>query len=197
MLPDFPKTKSEISRLMSARVRNKMKEMSPFASLPRSFTQHEGDVNSYPQEGTGTVTEGFEHFEVPVTVNVAELRTLVGDRLLEKIDVVAEELARKTSEHGYRVMDEAVEKAGTHLDANGQPFSRELFLEMIQKMDMTFDSSGKPEFVLIMHPDMAKALSKVSPAWDEDAEFKRKYEEILAQKKEAWLDRESYRKLVD
>jgi hypothetical protein len=197
MLPDFPKTKSEISKLLSARVRHKTEEMSFFASLPRAFTQHEGNVFSYPQEGFGTVTEGFERFEVPITVKIDELRSLVGDRLLEKIDGIAEEMARKTSEHGYRVLDQATQKGGTRIDADGKPFDQEMLLAMLEQVDLSFDADGKPDLVMLMHPVMAKAVDEKWVLWEQDPAFKKRYDEILTRKREAWRDRESDRKLVD
>jgi hypothetical protein len=197
MLPDFPKTKSEISKLLSARVRLKTRELSPFASLPRAFTQHEGNVYSYPQEGAGTVSEGFERFEVPLKVEVDELRNLVGERLIEKIDKLAEEMARKTSEHGYRVLDRAAEKSGGRIDAGGQPFDQDMFLRMIEQVDLSFDANGKPDFVLLMHPEMAAALRQRGDEWERDLAFKKRYDEIIMLKREVWLDRESNRKLVD
>jgi hypothetical protein len=197
MLPDFPKTKSEISKILSARVRDKVRELSPFASLPSAFVQHEGNVHSYPQEGFGTVTDGFEHFEVPLQVKIEELRSLVGDRLLQKIDGLAEEMARKTSEHGYRALDRVTEKAGNRLDAGGKPFDQEMFLAMMEKVDLTFDASGKPDFVLLMHPDMASGIAEKGQHWEQDPEFKKRYDDLLEVKREAWRDRESNRKLVD
>jgi hypothetical protein len=197
MLPDFPKTKSEISKLLSARVRRKTEQNSFFASLPRAFTQHEGNVYSYPQEGFGTITEGFEHFEVPLKVEIDELRTLVGDRLLEKVDSIAEEMARKTSEHGYRVLDQATQKAGTHIDAEGKPFDSEMFLAVLERVELSFGADGKPDLVLLMHPVMAEALREKEELWERDPAFKKRYDEIMMLKREAWLDRESDRKLVD
>lgn len=197
MLPDFPKTKLEISRLLSRRVRLKTKELSPFVSLPSAFVQHEGNLHSYPQEGFGTVTEGFERFEIPIAVSLGELRDLVGDRLFEKMDSIAEELARKTSEHGYRVLDEVTEKAGNRLDAGGKPFDQEMYLEMLNKVEISFGDDGRPDFVMVMNPAMADAMRANWAKWEQDALFVKRYERVMELKREAWRDRESYRKLVD
>jgi len=158
MLPDFPKTKSEISKLLNMRVRLKTKQLSPFASLPSAFIQHEGSLHSYPQEGFGTVTEGFERFEIPVKFTFDELSTLVGDRLLEKANNIAEELARRTSEHGYRVLDQVTEKAGNRLAADGKPFDQEMYLAVLERVEINFADDGKPDLVMMMHPEMAGAV---------------------------------------
>jgi hypothetical protein len=60
MLSDFPKTKSEMSKRLSLRLRSKTMQLSVLTSLARSFVQHEGTLHSYPQEGFGSVTEGLE-----------------------------------------------------------------------------------------------------------------------------------------
>jgi hypothetical protein len=197
MLPDFPKTKSEISRLLSMRVRLKTQQLSPFASLPSAFIQHEGNLHSYPQEGFGTVTEGYERFEIPFKVEFDELRQLVGDRLLEKMDTIAEELARKTSEHGYRVLDRVTEQAGNRLDAGGKPFDQEMYLAMLDKVEISFGDDGKPDFVMLMHPTMAETMKARWAEWEQDPVFMNRHERMMGLKREAWRDRESYRKLVD
>lgn len=197
MLPDFPKTKSEISKRLSLRLRQKTTQLSVLTSLARPIVQHEGTLHSYPQEGFGNVTDGFEHFQVPIKLTLDELKSLTGSKLAEKMDAMAEEMARKTSEHGYRVLDQVTAKAGNVLDASGQPFDKGHFLSMLEMVDMGFTPEGKPDFTIVAHPDMVQALLSCWPEWEKDLEFMRRYESLLSMKREAWLDRESDRKLVD
>lgn len=197
MLPDFPKTKLEISELLNTRVRLKIKALSPFAALPRTFTQHEGNVLSYPQEGSGRVTHGFESFGGTRMLQIDEIPKLVGEKLLQKIDWIAEEIAKQFTQHGFRVLDKAAEQTGNRIDANGKPFDKEMFLQMLESVEMTFDESGKPELVLLMHPDMAKVVQELGPSWEQDPVFKKRHSEVLMVKREEWRDRESNRKLVD
>jgi hypothetical protein len=46
-----------------------------------------------------------------------------------KLDEIADDFARQTTELGYRRLDEATHIVGTAIDAGEQPFSKELFLQ--------------------------------------------------------------------
>ena len=197
MVPDFSKTKSEISKLLSLRLRVKTTQLSVLASLARPIVQHEGTIHSYPQEGFGNISEGFEQFQVPIKLTVEEMKHLTGNKLAEKMDAMAEEMARKTSEHGYRVLDRVTAKAGNVLDAGGEAFSKDHYLSMLEKIEMSFKPDGQPDFVIVAHPQMAEALSRIWPVWEKDSDFMAQYNALLSRKREDWLDRESNRKLAD
>jgi len=197
MLPNIPKTKREIGRLLSHRVRKATMAQAVVASLAQPFIQHEGRKHTYYQEGTGTVTDEYEKFEVPLMLTVDEIRKPSAEVYSEKFEKLAEAMAEKISKYGFQVLDEVTRKAGNALDAHGEPFSKKHVLQLLEGVDMTFDSDGKPEFVWIAHPEMAKAMAEVWPSWAQDAEFMANYNSILQKKKEAWLDRQSNRKLVE
>lgn len=171
--------------------------LSVLASLARPIVQHEGTMHSYPQEGFGTVSEGFEQFIVPFSTSLDELKNLTGKQLADKMDAMAEEMARKISEHGQRVLDNVTQKAGNVLDAGGVPFDKEHFLKMFEIPEISFKPDGQPDMVFVAHPDMVQALSECWPVWEKDVEFMARYNALLTRKKEEWLDRESHRKLVD
>ena len=117
--------------------------------------------------------------------------------MISKVDAAASEIARQTSRIGYEKIDEAISKGGTRVDAHGQPFSQEMYLEMIDKVEMDFDRNGRPTQTIIAHPIMAKSMIARMEEWEQDEAFQKKYKELLQRKREAFLDRESDRKLVD
>lgn len=198
MLPDFPTSKSEINKQLMLRLRLKTQEFSPLASsMGSSVTQHEGTLHTYSQEGFGNVTEDFERLEVPIQIPTADFESLVGERLLKRIDDLAEATARQVSQLGFRKLDEVTRKTGMVSDAQGKPLDQEMYLQMLERVQMTFDDSGRPTSTLVMHPDMAKAFVKEWESWQKDQAFMKRYKDLIQQKKEEWRDRESNRKLVD
>jgi len=145
-----------------------------------------------------TVTEGFEEIRVPIEVKIEDIPGLVGERLLEKVDAIAEDSARQVSQIFFRKMDEITREAGTAVDARGGPPTQELWLRIFKGMEMDFDlQTGKPEITFIAHPVMAEKMVKLWNEWEKDSEFMKRYEEALAEKREEWRDRESRRKLVE
>ena len=70
-------------------------------------------------------------------------------------------------------------------------------MQMMDKVEMEFDQTGKPTTALVFHPDMTESFKKVAEQIENDPELKRSADAILARKREAWAARESNRKLVD
>ncbi len=186
--------------MLELRLHMAVQAKSPLASLGFRVTQHEGGVHSHDVVGpTGnkTLTEGFAEIKVPFEVKVADIPNLVGGKLFEKIDAMADEFARQQSEIGYRKLDEAIDAAGGGVTAGG-PLTKDLWLEAFAKREINFDpKTRKQDTVIILHPVMFESLKKLLPEWQRDKEFMKRYNEILAEKYEDWRDRESRRKLVD
>jgi len=170
-------------------------------ALGSTVTQHEGALHSYEQitdDGIRRVTEGLEEISVPIEVRFEDIPELVGEKLFKRIDAIAEDVARQTSQITFRKMDQTTREAGNVIDAAGGPPTKEIWLEMFSKMEMDFDPvTKKPEVTLVVHPVMAETMQKLWSEWQTDAAFLKRYEDMLAEKREEWRDRESRRKLVD
>lgn len=201
MLPDFPKARRELYQKLRLQMDLTVQAKSPLRALGRSITQHEGTTHSYEQltgSGIRSVTEGLEEIQVPIEVKIEEIPELVGDKLFARLAAIADEAARQVSQITFRKMDEVTREADMAVDAAGSPPTKEIWLEMFQKMEIDFDAkSGKPELTIVMHPVMAEAMKKLWIEWETDPLFIKHYNELLAQKREEWRDRESRRKLVD
>jgi len=166
-------------------------------ALAQPVTQHEGLEYSYEQVGFGIISEGYQHAGAKIEVKFEEIPELVGEKLVAKVDQAADDIARQMSQFGYAKLDEAITKGGNKIDAQGQPFSQTMYLEMIERMEVSFDKNGKPTHTIITHPDMAKAMIARMVEWEKDDAFQRKYKDLMQRKQEEFLDRESNRKLVD
>lgn len=201
MLPDFPKTRREIYQKLRLRMDLSVQGKSPLRALGSRITQHEGTLHSYEQStdtGIRSVTEGLQEVAVPIEVKIDEIPDLLGEKLFARIEAIAEEAARQVSQITFRKMDEVTREAGMAVDAAGSPPTQEIWLKMFEKMEIDFDpKTGKPEVTIVMHPVMAQAMQKLWVEWEKDSGFMRQYNELLAQKREEWRDRESRRKLVE
>lgn len=201
MLPDFPRTRRELYKKLQLRIRMTAQAKSPLHALGSSITQHEGVLHSYNQlthSGIRTVTEGFKEIKVPIEVKFEDIPGLIGEKLLERVDAIADDVARQTSQAFYQKMDQTTKEAGTAVNAGGGPPTKELWLKMFQEMEMDFDpKTGKPTITFIAHPTMGEAMHKSWSEWEKDPAFMKQYNEMLSAKREDWRDRESRRKLVD
>jgi hypothetical protein len=197
MLPDFPAPKTEIEKIINARLRQRVDTGDPvFAELKR-LVQHEGRQTRYEQQGGTTVEEGFEEIGAPFEVSIADVPTLVGEKLDAKLEGMAQELISKSAKAFFRKIGETCQKAGTSIDVGGKPLSPEILLDMISTVQMEFGQDGRPTHSFIIHPDMLPAVKKVAEQIENDPELKRRHAEILERQREAWASRENNRKLVD
>jgi hypothetical protein len=201
VLPDFPKSRKELSERLRLHLRLRVQAKTPFAAIGRQFTQHEGRAFSYEQildERKKVIESGFEEMQIPVRLDLKEIPDLVGEMLLQKVDKLADDIARQTSQLGYRVLDESTRLAGTAIDAGGKPLTQELFLKGEEARDWEFDpQTNKKEGFYLAHPDTAERMHKLWQEWEQDKAFMKRVEELRARKHEEWRDRESRRKLVD
>jgi hypothetical protein len=107
-------------------------------------------------------------------------------------------MAREMSKNIYAEIARVTNQVGNSLNAQGQPLSKELFLQMFEKVDMDFDENGNwnPP-AIIMAPELWEAKKDEMKSWENDPDFQSKHSAIIARKKEEWRDRENRRKLVD
>jgi hypothetical protein len=201
LLPDFPKTRKEISEQLLLRLRLQVQEKSVFGRIPRQVQQHEGGRQfSYEQileHGKRIVTEEHEQALIPIQFEREEIPKLIGDRLIRKLDQLAEAMATHTSQLGFRKMEEACRVAGTAFDAGGKPFTKEMFLQFEEARDWSFDPRTHEQLGnYVAHPDTAKRMHDLWQLWEQDREFMKKFNDLKTRKFEAWRDRESCRKLV-
>lgn len=178
-------------------LRQRVRRGDPILSQIKGFTQHEGTQLRYAQQGGTTVQEGFEKIGMQFQVPITDIPDLVGDKLNAKLDEMARELTSQEAKAFFKKVGEVCQAAGTSLDAGGQPATAEMLLEMMEKVQMEFEPDGKPSQVFVVHPDTVPALQKIAEQIKNDPELKRRNEGILERQREAWLTRESNRKLVD
>jgi hypothetical protein len=194
MLPDFPQSKKQISKHMMLAIDQLERQKSPILAGIKNATQHEGQKHSYDRIGASRVSEGFEEIAIPVTLQISEVPDLTGDKLAQKIEAIADELARRRFEAFRRKFEEVTREVGNALDAKGAPFSQDMLLESLEKVDMEFGPDGRP--TLTLHTS-APQFTAAYERWQGDPDFMARYEELLDRKRDAWRDRESNRKLVD
>ncbi len=98
MLPDFPKSRKELSEKLRLHLRLRVQDKSPWAALGREYTQHEGRAFSYEQiidEGKRIVETEFEEMVVPIRFEFKDIPDLVGETLFRKLDDMADDIANK------------------------------------------------------------------------------------------------------
>jgi hypothetical protein len=197
VLPDFPKSKGELLRLVAKRIASLEKEQHPILAQIKTFTQHEGVSIQFDQVDFGKKTQQAEEQLISVEIRFDDVPTLTGESLDKKIRFLAEQSGAQKMKALFARIEEATEQTGQRLNANGKPIDARMLLDMIDMGEVGFDRTGKPTSSFIVHPNMIPALKRASEEVENDPELKRRLESINSRQRQQWIDRENRRKLVD
>jgi hypothetical protein len=197
MFPDFLKTKENLQKMLDQEMKKaRLFHMGPLAVVPESMI-FEGDKTVVVREDGSIDEKNLESTTVKLEVKFEEVEKMNHEMVLDKINRAAEEMASKMAKLFYERLTESADEVGNVISAGGEPFSIDLFFEMLEKIHIDFDEAGNPSQLMCpvnpkLLPSIAETISqaKADPAND------RRFEAIIERKREEWRVRESNRKLV-
>ena len=197
MFPDFLKVKGRLQKMLDYEMKQAhLSHMGPLADIPKSII-FEGNKTVVVREDGSVEEGGLEESRVEIRVELAEVEEMTPEMVLDKINSAAEDMAGKMKKSFYEQIEKSAEEVGNVVDANGQPFSMDLFFEMLEKIDRDFDEDGNPSLLMCpVNPKLYPSVAKVISQSEGDPEDDERYKEIIERKKEEWRARESNRKLV-
>lgn len=92
----------------------------------------------------------------------------------------------------YEGIKETTELSGNTIDARGSKFNPDFLLEMLEKIEISFDENGEPNLPqLHVAPETFKQIKNL----DYTPEHKKRQNEIIEKKKKLWYAKKRYRKL--
>ena len=197
MLPDWPDIKDEIHRALMRFVKRVARARSA-AGLAVAVTLPEGHGTRMAR-GDGTVEEGeFERATAEVTLPTEAIETGSMEGVVEKLVAMADQLAQSTDRTMLRTIEEGVRSVGNEINAGGRPFSADLLIDALERMDVEFDRSGEPSLpTIIFRPQSKPQLVEQLQRLETDTEVKARYQTVLIQQRENWRDREARRILAE
>jgi hypothetical protein len=197
MLPDFPRLKTVLARQAGDFIEAYVQQ-DPLLSRIRRVPVFEGNELVVQYANGGEKTTGFERILHAFEVNKEELIDKGVIAYHEKLPEIAEEALRRRKELLFRRTGEACEEAGTAIDAQGRPFGPDLFLEMLERVEIDFDEDGQPRLpTVVVSPEMGAYIRSHMAKWEADEQFQARRAQIIEEKRNRWIDRESHRQLVD
>lgn len=195
MLPDFPIQKAKLLNLWTEYLRRREREYLGYLASAPSYTHHEGNRWRIEGEGGYSNESSYQLIEAEFSLQVKEIPYLTPDEIQEKLDEVAQEMAKQR----HRGIIESIEAVATKVGNVGQrQLGKDAYLEALDKILLSFDDEGNPSSpVLLISPELHEAIKDDVETWNQDPEFLERYAKIIQRKREEWRDRESRRKLVD
>lgn len=127
------------------------------------------------------------------TISLRDLRSCNIDELAAQIDSLADQNLSGAMSHLFNTLGRISVAAGTSVDAGGRPVSYALLREVLEKMDLNFDESGKPELpTLVMNPALAQSIGALPPMNPEETKL---YNDLIERKRKQYDARRRDRKL--
>jgi hypothetical protein len=197
LLPDFLAIKRQIAADRTNELRSAERADS-ILSLFNSYRQHEGDRFTIVQEDQTVRTSQYRRVEVEGTLQVADLLANGTQAIRDMLATMAQGLSKDQVKMFEEVMKSATDEAGTAVHAEGRPFSAELFIEAIEKMELSFDDAGNWEMpTLVGHPMHEARIRSELARLDATPDLHAKATAIVNKKRDEWRAREAGRALVD
>jgi hypothetical protein len=197
VLPDFPRSKNDVLRLIKRRIGALERKQHPVLAQIKTFQQHEGVTIDFEQVDYGRKKQDGQVQAVSVELRFDEIPSLMGEALEKKMRVLADQSGALKMKSLFSRIEEATEQTGQKLNAEGKPLDGRMLLDIIDMAEGGFDRTGKPTNSFIVHPSTLPSLKKASEEVENDPELKRRLESINSRQFQQWADRESRRKLVD
>ena len=199
MLPDFRELKDKLERSLTLRLRAQVRGRDPVLAMIKIVKQHEGRRHVYSTAEGRERSTNYQPTAAEITINQHETVNWGMADILKHVDGLADQLIGKILPNMFATLREVTNETGNIVDAGGKPFSFELFLESIEKVQIEFnDVTGDPELpTMLVDPTLFERIRGILPEWERNEEYKARYRALIARKRSDWDARESNRKLVD
>jgi len=197
LLPDLPVLKQDIQYILNRYLRKAIQErLGVFADVPRHVV-HEGmEMRVHRADGT-TEDTGMKEASGEMLMQVDHIPYMTVKDRIEKLNELAESMAKQIASNLYGSLNESLEKAGQVVDNKGKPFGIESIFAVLEKMHIDFDKQGNPaDLRFVVGPAVIPRLREIIEQEKSDPRIKKRHDEIMENKWLEWRDREAARKLV-
>lgn len=195
MLPDFPKVKKSLGEFLVQKANEVIKNSSPILSQIRTSQIFEGDQHLLVRDDNSEEETDFKHLEEKLVLSHKEIENASLKVIFEKILGMLGNLSKQQHALIFSKLEEVTESTGNVVKTKG--INPEAVLEMLEKIQIDFDSNGNPNWPTIFsHPAQKDTWKDLLKELEKEPYIKR-VEEILKKQKESWYARESLRRLVD
>jgi hypothetical protein len=197
MFPDYPKLKIEIKKRFELLTYQKSRA-DPLLGFMRTIKIKEGNKMIYHTVDGKRMETSFTRFQSAFRISDEDIIEKGVEGLVEIADNIGSDMKSKVGKKVISDFNKITAKTGNVVDAKGKELSQDMLLEVINKMELSFDDAGNPHMpTMFVNPEVAEKIKDKIPEWEKDEEHKKKFDDLIKKKRDEWNDRESNRKLVD
>ncbi|TDM05964.1 MAG: hypothetical protein C4K60_14905 [Ideonella sp. MAG2] len=197
MLPDLPLLKAELRDIYLRYVsRRAHSQLGVLSEAPRQVV-HEGQLTRIERASGETEDIGMHKASVELSLGLEQAEAMPLQERLRVLNELADGMAAQMTDKLFTSLHETLDRAGQTVHNRGRPLDVQTLLQMLDLIELDFDSNGRPRFPVIqVGAAMAGAWERVFNQLQNDPTALAKLDQLLAEKKANWRDREAARKLV-
>jgi hypothetical protein len=198
MLPHFPKSHKQMMEIREDKIWEGFYSASPVLRQIGFRAQREGKASTFQTEQGAIEQIDYKHTGSEIVYKPKDAEGMTVQEFIKIYQEPAREMGKKTVTALYEKIDKITQQTGNFVNSGRKPLSHDLFLDLIEKMPIDFDSSDQPRMPsLNAGSEMFAHLQQQIPKWHEDPAFLTRWKAILDKKREEFREREACRRLVD
>lgn len=150
VLPDLPELKADLQSVLTTYLREQVRRRMPGLNEAPQHLIHEG-MTLRVVRADGTVEDSeLKSASSEFNIEAAAAGMMTAEERMSKLDALAEDMARQTSQHAFASLNQTLEQAGQVVERAGQPLDADGILQMLDKMQMDFDEHGQPRNISVI-----------------------------------------------
>jgi hypothetical protein len=197
MLPDFPSAKNRLKKFWDQYADDQQKRALGYFANMQSHHHYEGDSWVTNREDGSSSESNYKEIEASFQFQNDEIPNLTPSRIAEKLNQVAKEMADQLQKHIFETIMKEMEEVGRVYNSVETELNYDMFLKSIESTMLSFDRENKPNFAFFVSPELGEKLKPKLKIWNEDIELKKRFDLVMARKRDEWYARETSRKLVE
>ena len=198
MLPHFPKSYEQMTKLRDEKLWEGYYSASPILSQIRARPQREGQQASFQDEEGRIRQIEYKKTSVATERKLKDARGMSFDEFVSAASEPGREMGREIMRGLFEMLDKVTRETGNVVNAGGRGLTPDLFLDLFEKVQFDFRPDGTPILPsLNLGSAMHAQFQLLWPEWIQNADFQVRMNRILERKREEFYEREACRRLVD
>lgn len=195
VLPDFPKLKKDLDKVLNAYFRQQVLRLLPGGNQISRHLIYEGSDDAIARGNEEVEATHLHRAGVDMALSREQLLSGNAAALMEQLNKGAQEMARQQFEVMTKTIEESCGAIGNVIDCGGKPFTAGTLLDALRMVEVPFSADGTPQLpTLFVGPDSPAARIQQEAA--ADPEWQRQFQEIIEHKWVKWRDSEAARILA-
>jgi hypothetical protein len=161
-------------------VMNGFYDLDPLLSgIQRESSIHRGPIRNIP--GNNPLDQEIFKVESTASVSFNIISNSDIESYIYHLVELSESYCLSIKHHLLENLSQITDATGTSINENGKPFSYDMILDLLEKVEFEFDDLNNPRFPSLIIPhDYIEILNKTQPTQTQDERFKRIIEEKRA-----------------